>query len=329
MSCPSASPPGCTSSAVRKNNRARGSKPPLTSPVEFTQLASPPRPGRGAALWVGLFVCAACAGGAGLAGLTGGCALAAESVAAGPAASGASIPADRSASGESGAAHRSAAAEARLGFIARLFAERDDFRTESEVLAFLHEAPDDPLRPQVELVRAKLYYRAGRLAEADAIAISLLDRMPQGPVAADARTLLGFSWMRQGRLAEAAPLLAAEPPLNPLQDPAPYDAGRATGWSTALPGTGFFALGEPVRGATALALNLAFVAGTAIAYQQHNVPAALIFLSVEAALYSGGRDAVREEAGKLNDRWLEQRREAWLARSSEPRLLAVAFDAKF
>lgn len=237
-------------------------------------------------------------------------------------------------------AERPALAQARLGFIAQLYAERDDFRAESEMLAFLHDSPDDPLRPQVELARAKLFYRAGRLAEADAMLISLVDRFSErlreeptapreGAVAVDARRLLGFSWMRQGRLAEAAPLLAGEPALDPLQAAPPYDPGRAAVWSTVLPGAGFFPLGEPGRGATSLALNLAFLAGTVIAYQQHNVPAALIFLSVEAAFYTGGRSAVREEAGRLNDRWLEERRGAWLARSSEPRLMAVAFDLKF
>ena len=138
-------------------------------------------------------------------------------------------------------------------------------------------------------------------------------------------------WVRtqQGRLAEAAPLLAGEPPLDPLREAPPYDAGRAAAWSTALPGAGFFSLGEGGRGATALGLDLAFLAGTVIAYQQHNVPVALISFTVAAALYSGGREAVREEAGRLNDRWLDARREAWLARSSEPRLMAVAFDLKF
>jgi len=228
-----------------------------------------------------------------------------------------------------GAAERSALAQARLGFIAQLYAERDDFRAESEILAFLHDFPEDPLRPQVELVRAKLYYRAGRLAEADAMLISLVDRYREGAAAEDARLLLGFSWLRQGRLAEAAPLLAGEPPLDPLREAPPYDAGRAAAWSTALPGAGFFSLGEGGRGATALGLDLAFLAGTVIAYQQHNVPVALISFTVAAALYSGGREAVREEAGRLNDRWLDARREAWLARSSEPRLMAVAFDLKF
>ncbi len=258
----------------------------------------PRRPGWGTAVWVGALLCAAGAGRTALA-------------------------------AEPGSAERPASAQARLGFIAQLYAQRDDYRAESEMLAFLHDAPDDPLRPQVELARAKLYYREGRFAEADAMLISLLDRFRAGAVAVDARRLLGFSWMRQGRLAEAAPLLAGEPALDPLQEAPPYDPGRAAAWSTVLPGAGFFSLDEPGRGATALTLNLAFLAGAVIAYQQHNVPAALISFSVAAALYSGGRDAVREEAGKSNDRWLEQRREAWLARSSEPGLMSVAFDVKF
>jgi tetratricopeptide (TPR) repeat protein len=278
----------------------------------------PFRRARNALLWAGAVLCAVHAAGA----------RAAEPTAANPGAA----PGLRAAAGPSpagSARSRTSASAARLEFIARLYAERDDFRAESELLAFLHEAPDDPLRPQAELARAKLYYRAGRLAEADGMAIALLDREPDGPAAADARLLLGFSWLRQGRLAEAAPLLAGEPALAPLEEPPPNDAGRAVAWSTALPGAGFFTLGEPAKGATALALNLAFLAGTVLAYQQHNVPAALIFLTVEAALYTGGRDAVRDEAERLNGRWREERRTEWLTRSSEGRLMAVAFDVKF
>jgi len=218
---------------------------------------------------------------------------------------------------------------ARLSFIESLYRERDDFRAESEILAFLGEAPGSPLRPQVELVRAKLHYRAGRFADADRMLLALLDRSPDGPVARDARSLLGFSWLREGRLGEAAPLLNREPPLDPLLQPPPHDAARAVAWSTALPGTGFFVLGEPGRAVTSLTLNIVFLAGTVVSYEQHNVPAALLFLLVEAAFYSGGRAAVREEAGRLNERWLGERREAWLGQSSEPRLIGTAFEWKF
>lgn len=218
---------------------------------------------------------------------------------------------------------------ARLSFIESLYRERDDFRAEAEILAFVSEAPNSPLRPQVELVRAKLHYRAGRFAEADLMLLSLLDRNPGGSGVADARTLLGMSWLRQGRLAEAAPLLNREPPLDPLMQPPPYSADRAVAWSTAIPGAGFFVLGEPGRAVTSTTLNVVFLTGTVLSYEQHNVPVALLFLLVEAAFYSGGREAVREEAGRLNERWLQQRREAWLGQSSEPRLMGAAFELKF
>jgi len=218
---------------------------------------------------------------------------------------------------------------ARLGFIESLYRERDDFRAESEMLAFLSEAPGHPLRPDVELARAKLHYRAGRLADADTMLLSLLDRTPKGLVAEDARRLLGFSWLRQGRLAEAQPLLTGEPDLAPLLEPPPYAADRAVAWSTVLPGSGFFALGEPIRAATALGVNLLLLAGSVLSYDQHNVPVALLFLAAEAAFYDGGREAVREEAARLNDHWLGVRQEGWLARSSAPRLMATAFEAKF
>lgn len=217
----------------------------------------------------------------------------------------------------------------RLGFIESLYRERDDFRAESEMLAFVLESQDGPLRPEVELARAKLYYRAGRYADADVMLLSLLDRAPVGGAAVDARSLLGFSLLRQGRMADAAPLLNREPSLQPLAQRPPYDGDRAVAWSTALPGAGFFVLDESARAATALSLNAAFIAGAAISYEQHNVPAALLFLIVEAAFYSGGRMAVRDEAARLNERWLDQRRAAWLTQSSEPRLLATAFRWSF
>jgi hypothetical protein len=223
-----------------------------------------------------------------------------------------------------------AVANARLPFIAQLYAERDDLRAETEMLTFLHDAPaDDPLRPAVELARAKLYYRVGRYAEADAMLISVLDRRPPRAILVEASHLLGFSWIRQGRLTEALPLLAGEPPLDPLQARAPYDAGRAVAWSTALPGAGFFTLDEPAKGATALGLNLAFLAGAVLSYQQHNVPVALLFAVVEAAFYSGGREAVRDEANRLNGQWLEQQRADWFQRSSESAVVGAAFTVNF
>jgi hypothetical protein len=223
----------------------------------------------------------------------------------------------------------SGSVQARLGFIESLYQAGDGFRAESEVLSFLFESPDHVQRSEVELARAKMYYRAGRLADADVILLSLLDRRPRGTIAEEARRLLGFSWLRQGRVPEAQPLLSGEPDLSAVLEPPPYRADRAVTWSTALPGSGFFLLGEPGKAATALGVNLLLLAASFVSYDQHNVPVALVFLAVEAAFYAGGREAVREESDRLNERWSRDRRQEWLARSSEPRLMATAFAAKF
>jgi tetratricopeptide (TPR) repeat protein len=227
------------------------------------------------------------------------------------------------------ASSESITAVKRLRFIEDLYRERDDFRAESEILGLLHEIPDPELRSLAELARAKLYYRAGRLEEAEFMVVSLLDRMPVGTVAADARRLLGYSKIRQGRLDEALPLLGSDPALAALLEAAPYDPSRAASWSTALPGAGFWVLGEPGRAVSALSLNLLLLAGVVLSYEQHNVPVALLFLAVESAFYAGGREAVREEAAKLNERWLRERRETWLGRSGEPALMATAFRIRF
>ena len=71
------------------------------------------------------------------------------------------------------------------GYLEALYQSGDSFRAETEILRWLHAHPQDPARPEVELLRAKLYGRAARYAEADVMALSLLDRVPTGPIADD------------------------------------------------------------------------------------------------------------------------------------------------
>lgn len=78
---------------------------------------------------------------------------------------GAAWPAPQNA--RQGSAPDSGSIPPRLGFIESLYQAGDDFRAESEMLALLFEAPDSSLRPEVELARAKVYYRERRFADAD------------------------------------------------------------------------------------------------------------------------------------------------------------------
>jgi fermentation-respiration switch protein FrsA (DUF1100 family) len=231
---------------------------------------------------------------------------------------------------------REAAAE--LAFIDHLYREGERFRAESEILRFLHDHPDDPRRDAVELARAKLYFQERRYGESALMLHSLLDRIPEGEAAADGLRLLAFNQLMEGRPAEAAATLRlagasaealsglaalAEPPLGRV------DPDRAVAWSTALPGAGFFLLDQPGKAAAALSLNLAFAAGAVIAYRQENTGAALALLLVEIALYSGGRQAVRQEAETLLARQERARREAWLAAQGASELLAVGIRLDF
>ncbi|HUJ74488.1 MAG TPA: hypothetical protein VL359_06495 [bacterium] len=225
------------------------------------------------------------------------------------------------------AAPASDAALAQVGWINQLYAEGDDFRAESQVLSFLFQYPSHPLRPQVELARAKLYYREGRYAEAHLMLLSLLDRYPLNPAREDALRLLAFCRIRQGQLREAAPLwaLLEGPPLTPLELPVDTpDPARAVAWSTWLPGSGFLVLGEPAKAFTALGLTVLLAAGAVLSYQQSNPPAALVFLLADLALYSGGRQAVRDEAERLAAQARQQQRVAWLPSAGEPALLQQA-----
>jgi tetratricopeptide (TPR) repeat protein len=232
----------------------------------------------------------------------------------------------------------STAAEIQLGFAEQLYREGDRFRAESELLRFAHDFPADPRRGAAELARAKLYYQEGRYREASLMLHSLLDRFPRDEAASPATRLLllsevqsgdfegaGQTLRRSGTLAGEAATLAA------LRQPAPdaVDPGTAVAWSTVLPGTGFFLLDQPAKAATALTLNVAFLAGTVIAYRQRNYGAALVMALVEIALYGGQREAVRQEAESILARQDRERREAWAQTHGEKELLAVGIELKF
>jgi len=222
-------------------------------------------------------------------------------------------------------------AAAQLDFIAALYAQGDSFRAESEMLRFVGQFPRHPMRPAVEAARAKLYYRRGFPAQSSLMLFSLRDRYPDAALPAETLRLLVFSLVREGRLDEAGALgeAAGLPPgaVHTLREPPPgaVDAGSAVGWSTVLPGSGFYALGQPGRGTAALGLNLVFIGGTVAAWQQDNPGAALVLLLVELALYRGGREAVREEATRINARLQAEQRDAWLTMHGEAALLAQAF----
>jgi hypothetical protein len=110
---------------------------------------------------------------------------------------------------------------------------------------------------------------------------------------------------------------------------AALDSDRAVLLSTVLPGSGFFVLGEPAKAASALSLNVLALAGAVITYRQGNAPAALLFVLVEYVLYTGGREAVREEAEALARRELRQRTGQWLRAAGEPDLLRVGLTLRF
>ena len=214
----------------------------------------------------------------------------------------------------------------------------DRFRAESEILRFLHDRPSHPRLDEVELVRAKLYYQEGRHRESSLMLFSLLDRYPEGAAYRPGHRLLGFSQVLQGNWDEAARALrlggAAEAELASLAElarspPGAVDPDTAVAWSTFLPGTGFFLLDRPGRAWAAIGLNLTFTAGAAIAYQQDNLGAALVLLLVELALYTGGREAVRQEAEALLARLETGRREAWVRERGAPDLLGVGIRLDF
>jgi tetratricopeptide (TPR) repeat protein len=227
---------------------------------------------------------------------------------------------------------------AELAFIERLYRAHDDYRAETEALRFLHYHPADPRAGAVELARAKLYYREGRYREAQLMLYSLLDRHPGSDAAQDARRLLTFAHLREGRpalAAETADALAVPgqpaPSLAELSVPPPgaVDPQRAETWSTWLPGSGYATLGEPGKAAVAVSLNLALLGAAVLSAQDHNAPAAALFLALEGLLWQGGRNGAREEAEAINRRLREQRTERWTAAHGEPALLGVGLSLRF
>jgi len=239
---------------------------------------------------------------------------------------------------DSGLAQSPTPSDLQLGFAEQLYREGARFRAETELLRFAHEFPHDPRRGAAELARAKLYYQEGRYRETSLMLHSLLDRFPRDEAALPATRLLLLSEVRSGdfdgaeaalrRLgapeSEAEALAALRRPIADAVEP-----GTAVAWSTVLPGSGFFLLDQPGKAVTALTLNVAFLAGTVIAYQQKNQGAALVLALVEIALYGGQRAAVRQEAESLLARRDQERREAWAQSHGEQELLAVGFQLKF
>lgn len=221
-------------------------------------------------------------------------------------------------------------AEPELRLIESLYREGDAYRAESEIMRLLRFRPDHPLRPQAELTRAKLFYREGRYRESDLIVFSLLDRHPRSEATAPARRLLAFSQVRQGNLTEARSLLKkmappGEPPvlLDELTRPHPeaVDPEAAEAWSTWLPGSGYFAIGQPGKATTAMTLNLVLLGATAFYAREERPGAALLFLFFELMLWQGGRSGVRQDAEAFNRRIQRRRVDAWLRRQGEPALL--------
>lgn len=225
-----------------------------------------------------------------------------------------------------------------LAWIDGLYRSGDRFRAESEILRFSHDYPGHPRRDEVELVRAKLYYREGRYREGALMLYSLLDRFPDGAAAEPATLLLGFSLVRDGQTGQAAGVLRfsgldAErmAALSLLSEPGPdvVDPDSAVAWSTWLPGSGFFLLGQPGKATAAISLNVLFTAGTVLAYQQENFGVALVLLLVEVALYTGGRGAVRDEAERLARQAETRRRLLWTLEAGEGELLEIGLRVDF
>jgi tetratricopeptide (TPR) repeat protein len=225
-----------------------------------------------------------------------------------------------------------------LGLIESYYQEGDAFRAETEVLRFLHERPDHPRREEVELVRAKLYYREGRYGESSLMLFSQLDRFPEGNASLQARRLLAFSLVREGRLDEAEDYLsvaggraASGASLRALRETPPDAVApeTAVAWSTWLPGSGFFLLDQPGKAFAAMGLNLFFIGAAAVSFQEDLAGAGLVFLLAELAIYRGGRDAVRDAAAARLARLRAQRSDAWLAEQGEPELLRFGIRLRF
>lgn len=227
-------------------------------------------------------------------------------------------------------------AEPQLRLMESLYQSGDSFRAETEALRFAHYLPQHPQRPAVELFRAKLYYREGRFNESSLMLFSLLDRAPRGGVARDARQLLGLSLVQTGRILEAESYLQGAQKNHPaLADMENLSRDtttpeRARTWSTWLPGSGFFVLGQPAKAWAAMSLNLFFTAATLAAWNDQLPGLALALLFTEIALYQGGRQAVWDEGQAMQQKQLlEQRREWASTQGGERPLLQVGLRFSF
>ena len=240
--------------------------------------------------------------------------------------------------GETGKPARESGALRQLSLIEGHYRRGDGFRAETEVLRFLHEYPGHPAVADVELLRAKLYYGRGRYGESSLTLFSHLDRHSRHPSTRAAARLLTLSLVREGRLDEAEHYLPVlrrpgqpAPSLEPLKAP-PADAvdpDTAVMWSTFLPGTGFFALGEPGKGFAGLGLNLLLTGAAVLSFEEDQPVAGVLFLIAEIALYRGGREAVRDSAEAQLAAMERERRGSWARRQGEGELLGVGLTMKF
>lgn len=83
-------------------------------------------------------------------------------------------------------------------------------------------------------------------------------------------------------------------------------AGTAKGLNAVLPGAGYFYLGQPQTGVTALVLNGLFIAATVHFFQKREIAAGIIFAGFEAGWYFGGIYGAGEEAKYYNERLYEK-----------------------
>jgi len=89
-----------------------------------------------------------------------------------------------------------------------------------------------------------------------------------------------------------------------------YDAqkksiGTAQALNAALPGAGYFYIGQKQSGITALLLNSLFIGASVYFFEAGNIPAGIIFTSFEAGWYFGGIYGAGLEAKYYNERLYE------------------------
>jgi len=224
------------------------------------------------------------------------------------------------------------------GFVESLYQAGEDYRAETEIVRLLHGNTNAREVPPLELARAKLYYRQGRRRDAALMLYSLLDRHPRSAVTVPATRLLMLSQLREENLSAAAQVLwafqepgATPPSLAEFAAPPPgaVDVERTVAWSTALPGAGFLALGQPGKASAALGLNLFFL-GAAVSAARNDLPGAALLLGlVELTLYQGQRNATREEALRHNQRLRARQTEDWASAHGEKSLLSFALTTHF